>query len=59
MLYRIVPVQPVAAEIYAESPESALEGFAWAMDSDMGAYFKAVPVEGQTAKATIAIENDI
>lgn len=43
MLYKIIAVSPVAAIIDAESPESAVEGFAFAMDSDMNTYFKAVP----------------
>lgn len=42
MLYKIVPAQPVAAVIDAESPEAAMDGFAWSMDDDMGVYFKAV-----------------
>ena len=43
-MYKIIPVSPVAGIVDAESPESALEGFAWAMDDDMNTYFKAVPV---------------
>lgn len=43
MLYKIIPLYPAAAVIDAESPEAAMDGFAWAMDSDMNTYFKAVP----------------
>ena len=43
MLYKIIPVSPIVGVIDAESSEDAIEGFAWAMDSDMNVYFKAVP----------------
>lgn len=43
MMYKIIPALPVAGIVDAESSESAIEGFAWAMDSDMNVYFKAVP----------------
>lgn len=43
MLYKIVPASTVAAIIDAESPDVAMDGFAWSMDSDMNVYFKAVP----------------
>lgn len=42
MKYFIIPQNDITMEIYAETPEQALEGFAWDMDSDMNAYFKAV-----------------
>lgn len=45
MKYYIVPNNDIAMEIDAETPEQALEGFAWGMDSDMNAYFKAVTEE--------------
>ena len=43
MIYKIVPKSPIASIVDAESPESALEGFAYQMDYDMNAYFNAVP----------------
>ena len=50
MMYKIIPISPVAGVVDAESPESALEGFAWAMDSDMNVYFKAVPATEKEAE---------
>lgn len=43
MLYKIIPNQPIAAVIDAESAEIAMDGFAFAMDSDMNTYFTAIP----------------
>ena len=43
MIYKIVPISSVAAMVDAESPEDAMGGFAWGMDSDMNVYFEAVP----------------
>lgn len=45
MKYFIIPQNDITMEIYAETPEQALEDFAWDMDSDMNAYFKAVTEE--------------
>ena len=50
MMYKIIPVSPVAGIVDAESPECAIEGFAWAMDSDMNVYFKAVPATEKEAE---------
>ena len=50
MMYKIIPVSQVADIVDAESPESALEDFAFAMDSDMNRYFKAVPATDKEAK---------
>lgn len=50
MMYKIIPNQPIAAVIDAESAESAMDGFAWAMDSDMNAYFRAVPATENEAE---------
>ena len=40
--YIIIPVSDKIAEIHAETAEDALVTFATGMDSDMGAYFRAV-----------------
>ena len=43
--YFIIPKDDVAMEIHSANPEDAMSCFAWAMDSDMNAYFRAVTEE--------------
>lgn len=43
--YFIIPKDDVAMEIHSANPEDAMSCFAWAMDSDMNTYFRAVTEE--------------
>jgi len=50
VLYKIVPKKPIASIIDAESPDSAIDAFAWSMDDDMNIYFEAVPATDAETK---------
>lgn len=53
MLFRIAPTADTAAVIDAETAESAMDGFAWSMDSDMNTYFKAIPYAKERDRLTL------
>ena len=43
--YLIIPKNDVAMEVHSSNPEDAMSCFAWAVDFDMSAYFRAVTEE--------------
>lgn len=51
MLYKIVPKEPITSILDAESPEAAMDGFAWAFDFDLNTYFEAVPASTEEITA--------
>ena len=58
MKYGIKTIPGIFDEIEAESPEEALVAFATKMDLNMGAYFKAVPVEEEDSNVHILTEEE-
>ena len=45
MKFKIVPINEVAMEVEANTPDEAMMYFATYMDLDMSRYFKAVPAK--------------
>lgn len=43
--YYIIPVNDVAMEVHSANADNAMSCFAWAMDSNMNKYFRAVTEE--------------